>query len=256
MFRTEQSVEVGVSAKPRRIMIVSRYAHSVQETAALLMGDGFDVFMTHQCPERALIEKLAPDMMIYDMSAEDKATASAIASVERFAVSEGIARTLFLVSEATLASCVSAGSSEELLVWPGSPSEALLHARRIVRSAESTAIATLRTFKDLMIDTGRMAVYRDGRELRLTRTEYDLLLVLIQAGGSVLSREVITEKIWGCGLFGSSNTVDVHVKTLRKKLSDNALFPKYVATVRGVGYRLADERPTASFSVTQSATYV
>ncbi|QKS48870.1 response regulator transcription factor (plasmid) [Paenibacillus cellulosilyticus] len=237
-------------------MIVSRQPHSVQETAALLMGDGFDVFMTHQCPEKALIAQLAPDMMIYDLSAENKATAATIASVGRFAVQEGVARTLFLVSESTLAHCLAAGTSEELLVWPGSPSEVLLHVRRIVRSAESSAIATLRTFKDLMIDTGRMAVYRDGRELKLTRTEYDLLLVLIHASGSVLSREVITEKIWGCALFGSSNTVDVHIKTLRKKLSDNALFPKYVATVRGVGYRLADERPAASFSVAQSATYV
>ncbi|PWW08514.1 two-component system alkaline phosphatase synthesis response regulator PhoP [Paenibacillus cellulosilyticus] len=253
MFRTEQSVEI---TKPRRIMIVSRQPHSVQETAALLMGDGFDVFMTHQCPEKALIAQLAPDMMIYDLSAENKATAATIASVGRFAVQEGVARTLFLVSESTLAHCLAAGTSEELLVWPGSPSEVLLHVRRIVRSAESSAIATLRTFKDLMIDTGRMAVYRDGRELKLTRTEYDLLLVLIHASGSVLSREVITEKIWGCALFGSSNTVDVHIKTLRKKLSDNALFPKYVATVRGVGYRLADERPAASFSVAQSATYV
>jgi two-component system alkaline phosphatase synthesis response regulator PhoP len=253
VFRTEQSIEL---TKPRRIMIVSRKPQGVQETTLLLMGDGFDVFLTHQCPEKALIAQLAPDMMIYDLSAENKATAATVASVGRFAVLEGVAHTLFLVSESTLAHCLESGSSEELLVWPGSPSEMLLHVRRIVRSAESTAIATLRTFKDLMIDTGRMAVYREGRELRLTRTEYDLLLVLIHAGGSVQSREAITEKIWGCALFGGSNTVDVHIKTLRKKLGDNALFPKYVATVRGVGYRLADERPAAAFSVTQSTTYV
>jgi two-component system alkaline phosphatase synthesis response regulator PhoP len=113
-----------------------------------------------------------------------------------------------------------------------------------LQGAGSGAGGGSRPFKDLLIDTGRMAVYRDSRELRLTRTEYELLLVLLNAGGSVLTRETITERIWGCSLFGNSNTVDVHVKTLRKKLGDNAVFPKYVATVRGAGYRLADERPS------------
>jgi two-component system, OmpR family, alkaline phosphatase synthesis response regulator PhoP len=56
----------------------------------------------------------------------------------------------------------------------------------------------------------------------------------------VLSREELLSEVWGTSFLGGSNVVDVHIKSLRKKLGDNATNPTYITTVRGVGYRLAD----------------
>lgn len=60
--------------------------------------------------------------------------------------------------------------------------------------------------------------------------------------GAVQTRELLLDVIWGLQFYVGSNVVDVHIKSLRKKLEDSAVDPKYIATVRGVGYRLADLR--------------
>ncbi|GFN32815.1 response regulator transcription factor [Paenibacillus xylaniclasticus] len=261
MFSSERQVNDRLPAARRRIMIVSGRPVPMQEAVSLLVDDGFDVFMTHQLPESAFIVQLAPDMLICDLTGDSPYVP--VSASDRLLEPYGLPakRVLFLVTEDVLAKRLEEGAADEMLLWPGSAQEVLLHARRIVQaaaveygSATGSSVSTnIRRFKDLLIDTGRMSVYRDNRELRLTRTEYELLLVLLNAGGSVLTREAITERIWGSALFSSSNTVDVHVKTLRKKLGDNAIFPKYVATVRGAGYRLADERP--SYRADYSASF-
>jgi len=242
------------SVNRRRIMIVSGRPVPMQEAVSLLIDDGFDVFLTHRLPESEFVAQLAPDLLIFDLTGEERSVPAVLSESGRLCGPIGIAlsRVLYLVTEQTLEQWLAEGAADEMLLWPGSAAEVLLHARRIVRKAaddqssaqDANAGTGVTRFKDLLIDTGRMTVYRDNRELRLTRTEYELLLALLGAEGSVLTREAITERIWGCSLFGGSNTVDVHVKTLRKKLGDNAIFPKYVATVRGAGYRLADERPS------------
>ena len=91
--------------------------------------------------------------------------------------------------------------------------------------------------KDLVLDLKRMTVSRGEEKIDLTKTEYVLLKELIRAEGKVLSRDNIMASVWGDEYFGGSNYVDVHVKTLRRKLGDDSRKPSYIATVRGVGYR-------------------
>lgn len=95
-------------------------------------------------------------------------------------------------------------------------------------------------YKDLKLDTKKMAVFRGSLPIPLTKTEYELLLHFIQSDGQVMTRENMMEDIWGSPFFGNSNVVDVHVKGVRRKLGDSASSPMYIKTVRGVGYRLAD----------------
>nr|WP_237690582.1 winged helix-turn-helix domain-containing protein [Paenibacillus caui] len=85
-----------------------------------------------------------------------------------------------------------------------------------------------------------MAVYRKGEQIDLTKTEYDLFVQLLESEGSVMTREDLLSAVWGTTFLGGSNVVDVHIKSLRKKLGDRAASPEYIATVRGAGYRLAD----------------
>ena len=89
---------------------------------------------------------------------------------------------------------------------------------------------------DLRIDLGARQAYLAGEPLMLTRKEFDLLGMLVQGNGDLVTREVLMETIWDTSWVGASRTLDVHVATLRSKLGR----PELIETVRGVGYRLAD----------------
>ena len=96
------------------------------------------------------------------------------------------------------------------------------------------------TLADLTIDLDRYEVTRAGRPIPLTRVEFRLLTSLIEAGGRVLTRDQLLDAVYGQdGADVLDRTVDVHIGRLRDKLGDDADDPRYVATVRGVGYRAA-----------------
>ncbi len=78
-----------------------------------------------------------------------------------------------------------------------------------------------------------------GEELALTRKEFDLLERLVRDAGRVVTREDLMSEIWDENWFGSTKTLDVHIGWLRKKLDDDPADPRYIHTVRGVGFRFA-----------------
>lgn len=94
-------------------------------------------------------------------------------------------------------------------------------------------------FGPLEIDVAGRSVTRDGAEIPLTRTEFDLLLELVVHHGQVLSRDVLLDRIWGYDYLGDSRLVDVAVGRLRAKIEHDAAKPELVLTVRGAGYKAA-----------------
>ena len=93
---------------------------------------------------------------------------------------------------------------------------------------------------------GRRAFF-DEEELQLTAKEFDLLRVLVREQGKVVSREQLMREVWDTVWFGSTKTLDMHISVLRRKLGDDATQPRYIATVRGVGFRFErPERPERS----------
>lgn len=106
--------------------------------------------------------------------------------------------------------------------------------RRAATEPEERSIA----FADLEIDPAAFAARRRGRELRLTATEFRLLLELARRPGQVFTREVLLENVWGYDYLGDSRLVDVAIQRLRSKVEDDPSHPSLIATVRGVGYRL------------------
>jgi DNA-binding response OmpR family regulator len=83
---------------------------------------------------------------------------------------------------------------------------------------------------------GRRAWFRD-EELALTAKEFELLRVLAREQGKVVSREQLMREVWQTAWFGSTKTLDMHISGLRRKLGDDAAQPRYISTVRGVGFR-------------------
>jgi DNA-binding response OmpR family regulator len=95
-----------------------------------------------------------------------------------------------------------------------------------------------RVFGALRIDVAAREVFVDDQPITLTRTEFDVLAALSSRPGVVLSRRQLLDAVWTESWVGNEHLVDVHVGHLRRKLGDDPAAPRYVMTVRGVGYRM------------------
>ena len=91
--------------------------------------------------------------------------------------------------------------------------------------------------QNVRVDVAAHRAFQGERELHLTAKEFDLLRVLVGAAGTVVARETLMREVWGSDPTGSTKTLDMHVSWLRRKLGDDANAPRYVTTVRGMGFR-------------------
>jgi two-component system, OmpR family, response regulator RegX3 len=89
------------------------------------------------------------------------------------------------------------------------------------------------------LDPARREVTLDGEALELSRKEFELLHLLMRNAGSVVTRARLIDEVWDPNWFGSTKTLDVHVSGIRRKLGDDPADPRYVQTVRGVGFRFS-----------------
>jgi DNA-binding response OmpR family regulator len=108
---------------------------------------------------------------------------------------------------------------------------------RRARTVDSGAPATLE-IGELTLLPGEGRVLRGDAEIRLTKTEFRLLCTLAEAGGQVVTREQLLERVWDYGYFGDTRLLDVHIRRLRRKIEPDPGQPTHVLTVRGVGYRV------------------
>jgi len=135
--------------------------------------------------------------------------------------------------------------ADDYLAKPFSPAELVVRVKAILRRAEATtpsATSGELRHADLVIDLDRHEVRRGTDRIALSAVEFRLLVALVEAGGRVLSREFLLDTLHGAGESEAlDRTVDVYVGRLREKLGDNAERTRYVATVRGAGYRAARE---------------
>ncbi|HJC99730.1 response regulator transcription factor [Candidatus Arthromitus sp. SFB-turkey] len=92
-------------------------------------------------------------------------------------------------------------------------------------------------FGDIRVDLKKREVYKKDLKLELTFKEFELLVMLIKSNGRVLTREYILDNIWGYKYVGETRTVDVHIRSLRKKIEDDDKNPVFIETMRGIGYK-------------------
>jgi two-component system response regulator RegX3 len=94
----------------------------------------------------------------------------------------------------------------------------------------------------LRIDTGMHRVTRDDRVIDVSAREFDILRLLAEAAGRVVERQQLFASVWGPAFYGDERALDVYIRMIRKKIEPDPSRPIYLHTVRGVGYRLAEER--------------
>ena len=128
--------------------------------------------------------------------------------------------------------------ADDYLVKPFSPRELVARIKAMLRRPR--AAVRLAAAAGLEIDEPRHRVRVDGAEVELTATEFGILTALARDPGLVLSRAVLLDRVWGPEFAADDHLVDVHVANLRRKLDDDPLAPRFIETVRAVGYRLID----------------
>jgi two-component system response regulator RegX3 len=138
--------------------------------------------------------------------------------------------------------------ADDYVVKPFSARELTARIRAVLRRTEEAAsppAEELRVRGIRLQPTSRTASL-DGAPLELSRKEFDLLQLLMENAGRVVTREKLIEDVWDTTWFGSTKTLDVHVSTLRRKLGDDSSEPRFIHTARGLGFRFAaDEDGTA-----------
>ena len=125
--------------------------------------------------------------------------------------------------------------ADDYLVKPFAVDELLARVRALLRRYESPTSAAVMSLGDLFMDVNKREVKRGGKVLDLTKTEFDLLHILLEQQDIVLSREYLYEHIWGFNFETNSKSLDVYIGYLRRKLDDSGE-EKLLHTVRGVGY--------------------
>ena len=132
---------------------------------------------------------------------------------------------------------------DDYVTKPFSPKEIAYRVKAQLRRAEYRQ-APIRDFSvkigELMIDTDGCRVVKNGKEIGLTAREFEILRYLAENLGRVISRERLYETIWGEDSFGCDNTMMVHIRHLREKLEENPAAPKYIITMKGLGYKLVN----------------
>ena len=127
---------------------------------------------------------------------------------------------------------------DDYVTKPFSPKELVVRIKAILRRTQkSTPQNNTLTSEDLILKDLSHTVTLQEKEISLTRTEFDILEILMKNPGQVLTREILTEKILGYTYDTSDRTMDVHIKNLRQKIEEDSSNPKFILTVYGIGYK-------------------
>lgn len=132
--------------------------------------------------------------------------------------------------------------ADDYITKPFSPREVVARVNTVLRrlrpvSETASAPDPVLRFPGISVDPDRREVSVDEKPVELSALDFDVLLALASAPGRVFSRRQLLEKVWGYDFYGDARVVDVHIKTLRGALGDDAGHPRIVGTVRGVGYK-------------------
>ena len=133
--------------------------------------------------------------------------------------------------------------ADDYVVKPFSPRELVARIQSVLRRSAggSRGADELLHFTGLTIDLRSREVKLEGEPVDLSALEFDLLVALGRHPNRVFTREQLLERVWGWDYFGVDRVIDVHIGNIRKVLGDDAANPRYIATVRGVGYKFIGE---------------
>jgi len=228
-----------------RILLVEDEASIAEPFARLLAREGFAPTIAATAARAvALYEQEAPDLVLLDLNLPD-------------GDGRDIARELRSRSDVPIIMLTARGTetdrvvgleigADDYVVKPFSSAEVVARIRAVLRRAaardeavDDDAPGEPIEIHELRIDPAARRVFLRDEEIELSRKEFELLVELARNAGTVVTREDLMARVWDENWFGSTKTLDVHIGWLRRKLHDDASEPRWIDTVRGVGFRFA-----------------
>jgi two-component system, OmpR family, response regulator RegX3 len=231
-----------------RILFVEDERSISEPFAKALAREGFEPHVAATAARALeLAERIEPDLVLLDLHLPD-------------GDGRDVCRTLRARSRVPIIILTARGTetdrivglelgADDYVVKPFSGAEVIARMRAVLRRTQAAAPAEDTpeppvTIGGLHVDLAARRATLEGEELTLSRKEFDLLAELVRNAGRVVTREALMDRVWDENWFGSTKTLDVHVRWLRGKLGETAETARYLQTVRGVGFRFrAPEEP-------------
>jgi two-component system response regulator RegX3 len=240
--------DVDMASGRRTILLVEDEPAIAEPLAETLTREGFQLEVAGSVsdaieavgrvrPDLILLDLMLPDGSGYDVCREVRRT-SQVPIIMLTARGEEADRVIGLELGA-----------DDYVVKPFSAREVAARVRAVLRrataapSAPSPATDVAIEVSDVRLDPATRSVTRGGASVDVTRKEFEVLRLLMASAGSVVTRERLIDEVWDTNWFGSTKTLDVHVSGLRKKLGDDSAAPRYIHTVRGVGFIFGGDGP-------------
>lgn len=230
-----------------RALVVEDEVSLAGVLASYLHRDGFEVSQVHDGISAVqTAREMDPDLILLDLGLPGLDGVEVCRQVRTFSDAYVVMLTA-RTEEVDMLIGLSVGA-DDYMTKPFSPRELSARVRALLRrprrnaassaSVDSSAEHDLRTFGPLSLDVPGREVWLDGEPVDLTRTEFDLLATLSERPRMAFSRQQLIDAVWGGTWVGDEHLVDVHIGHLRQKLGDDATRPRFIRTVRGVGYKM------------------
>jgi two-component system response regulator RegX3 len=232
----------------RTILLIEDEEAISEPLAAALGREGFDPVVAGTAAEgMELFEKRSPDLVLLDVMLPDGDGRDLLRRIRETSRTPVVMLTAR--GEETDRVLGLELGADDYVTKPFSAAELAARVRAVLRrsgDAEQPSAATLLEAGDVRMNLETHTVEHAGEPLDLTVKEYELLRVLLERAGKLVRRDELVHEVWDPAWFGSTKTLDVHVSALRKKLGDDPAAPRYIHTVRGVGFRFdAGDEPAA-----------
>ena len=227
-------------SRPRRTILLVEDEKSIRDPLAdVLRSEGFDTLVAGTVAEALEQARRDPDLVLLDVMLPDGSGFDVCRELR-----QGSQVPIIMLTargeEADRVVGLELGA-DDYVVKPFSGREVVARIRAVLRRVAAPEPTDDRPLEvgDVRLDPARHEVTLGGDRLELSRKEYELLRLLMRNAGSVVTRERLIDEVWDPNWFGSTKTLDVHVSGIRRKLGDNPAEPRYLHTVRGVGFRFS-----------------
>ncbi len=222
-----------------KILVVDDEPSIVNLVSAYLKPEGYEVYTASDGPSGLKAARaFKPDLIVLDIMLPGMDGLELLSRLRR--ESDAYVILLTARTEETDRIVGLSVGADDYVTKPFSPRELTARVkaglRRVQTGAGAGSDVSVLAFRHVRVDVGARQVSVDDQPVELTALEFDLLRVLAESRGRVLTREQLLEKVWGGAYFGEMRVVDVHLGHVRRKIGD-----QFIVTVRGVGYRFEDE---------------
>jgi len=224
-----------------KILVVDDEEHIIELLKFNLLNAGYDVFTANDGIDAVKLTKAEkPSLVLLDLM---------LPGIDGFDVCKEIKRDKDLQKTSIIMLTAKGEELDKILglelgaddyiTKPFSVRELLARVKAVLRrtNVSNEMEDDVYDSQNLKVDFERHEVYANGDKIDLTLKEFELLQILIKNKGKILKRETLLDKIWGYEYIGETRTVDVHIRYLRKKIEEDDKNPRFIETIRGVGYR-------------------